>query len=163
MKKTRIIKMLTVIILSCSLLVSTKSYAAEPNDSFTIIYNDIGNHLDCYADDLISPQYNTVCGNLPYHRMTASGLGTVYLADGSRYILLGACWQCPTCKLVMVTEGDLVYDVALGTRVMGTIGRYAFYPEIEDINRNGAIIYTPTSYGYCSQNSMDGYRFYAAG
>lgn len=142
---------------------STKSYAAELNDNFTIIYNDIGNRSDSFANDVISPQYNTVCGSLPYHKMTASGFGTVYLADHSQYIFMGACWQCPTCKLVMVTEGDLIYDVVSESVVMEIIGRYAFYPYSEDINKNGAIIYTPTSYGYCAQNSMDGYRFFKIG
>lgn len=168
MKKSKRLKnLLAVVTFCCSLLVTTALHAAEPAEDITFLYGNAEDGSDSLCDIMqlnnqIAPRYNTVCGNLPYHKMTARGFGTVYLSDGSQYIKLGACWQCPTCKLVMVTEGDLRYDSSTGNCTMQTIGRYAFYPYNENINTNGTIIYTPTSYGYCAQNSMDGYRFYLA-
>ena len=100
-----------------------------------------------------SPNYYTVCGNLPYHQMMPKCMGDVYIGSNPNpYIVNGYCWQCENCYLVLVTEGTIIFDE------MTTIGKWGEALYNWPIDTNVQIVYA-TSYGYCSQNHMDGYHF----
>lgn len=103
-------------------------------------------------DGEVAPQYNTVCGNLPYHDMKPKNWGNAILPDGTLYINSGACWQCENCYLVLVTEGDYY----LGEMsVIGKWGEVYWYEPVTGIQN---YIYV-TNWGYCASNSLPGYRF----
>lgn len=116
---------------------------------------DIGtaDGADLAVSESGEPRVNEVCGGLPYHKLISSGWGTVYLANGDKYISNGAAWQCENCNMVMITEGDIYFNQ------MQVIGKWACVSYMEDIYYE-CIMYSPEAYGYCSSNQMDGYRFF---
>lgn len=97
------------------------------------------------------PSYQTVCGNLPYHRMVAKAWGRGYVND-TPYTSPNA-WQCSNCYLVMVTEGDIV----LGE--MQPIGKWVTASWIEPITSMAVHVYAE-HWGICNSSSMSGYRFF---
>lgn len=119
----------------------------------TYLEGDANNTYENYG---VVPLAHEVCGGLTYHKMVATGWGSVYLADGSCFINNGSAWQCANCKRVMVTEGDII----LGE--MTTIGRWATMSCDYTVSRYGVYINIPESYGTCSSNSMSGYKFFLA-
>lgn len=104
-------------------------------------------------DDTIVKRVNTVCGGLPYHKMKPHGWGTV-IVNGSTYIDRGALWQCDNCHLILVTQGDYY----MGS--MSTIGRWATLPYPETVTSTITYINPPSSYGYTSDNYLNGYKFF---
>lgn len=161
MNYRKIIAMLGII---CIVFLPFNSFAIEIDSSDLTSENissciddvckeKILSHLEGEESEIV-PFYNTVCGSLPYHRMVARGRGYVMKKNKTMWIDNGNAWQCPTCGLVMVTQGDLY---AWG---MDTIGRYATLHNQEPTNINGCFIYGADFYGYTSKNRLDGYRFF---
>ena len=105
------------------------------------------------------PNYHTVCGSLPYHKLMPKGTSRIYINNlQTLYLAHGCCWQCENCNLIVVTEGDIYYDYAINTPMMSTIGKWGIYPYNEKLTTDINWISTNT-YGYCPTNHMDGYRF----
>lgn len=149
--KKKIFSLLLAGVLSCAfVLTASASELSSEYEGLTIIDNT---ECECHSDG-VAPCYATVCGNNSYHKMMSSGIGHVYLSNGTKYINYGAAWQCSNCDLVMVTEGDYYYGQ------MSTIGKWATAQYDETINQNGVVIIGPSSYGSCNSTSMSGYKFY---
>ena len=122
-------------------------------ENITILY---GNHAEVGGE--VAPCYEPVCGTNAYHKMMASGWGSVYDLEGNDYIIFGCAWQCEDCMLVMVTEGDLYYWG------MDIIGKYATYHGyVDPISIYHTIIYGADAYGYTENNYLEGYKFFLTG
>lgn len=149
--KKKMISLLLVGVLSCAfVLTASASEVSTEYEGLTFID---GTECECHSDG-VAPCYATVCGNNAYHKMMSSGIGHVYLSDGTKYISYGAAWQCENCNLVMVTEGDYYYGK------MSTIGRWATLQYYDKINKNGVWIEGPSYYDVCNSTSLAGYKFY---
>lgn len=108
---------------------------------------------------IYEPNYHTICGNLPYHKLMPKGVSRIYINNRQTlYLAHGNCWQCENCNLIVVTEGDIYFDYATNTPTMTTIGKWGILPYSEKLTSDINWISTNT-YGYCPTNHMDGYRF----
>lgn len=102
--------------------------------------NSSGIHLD----------YATVCGNRGYHLMKPLGGGVIHTTSGKVYF--GQAWQCDSCGLGMVTEGNPTYDLPQ------KIGHYATWQSEAPITTNTLVIYTD-NVGYTNGATLNAYRF----
>lgn len=102
-----------------------------------------------YEEDTRAP---TVCNGKTYHDMLSQGWGDIIMNGPPPYypVQTGACWQCTSCYLVVITQGEPL----LGQ----SIGYWATWSISYKLTTFLTIIYT-NAFNYTSASSISGYRF----
>ena len=152
MKSKRMVQILFASIMSLVLLSMSPTHSIACEMDYDVIET---NSTGSQSDDFVKPQYNTVCGNLPYHKMYSHGWADCILPNGDVYInvLNGKMWQCANCNSVLVTEGDIYNNH------MSTIGKWGSAMWNDRITTPVSSVYA-NNWGYCGSNTLSGYKFY---
>ncbi|MCF0228346.1 MAG: hypothetical protein HUJ76_01465 [Parasporobacterium sp.] len=99
------------------------------------------------------PEYQTVCGNLPYHDMYSAGGCVCFYPREEFYFSNGCLWQCVNCYTLLATENEPGNAAGL------PIGKYASSAWYYSYDVSGLCFFYALSGSYCYGTSLPGYRF----